>query len=148
MKTLALALLLLGPISAAAPVEDLAAARAEPDPERRSDKFLQVADASFKFARKAAKEGDVAAEKAALENIREAVALAIQSLRESGKNARQNPKHFKIAELELRKLMRGLDDFRYAKSADQRPETDDLGAALREAHDEVLMGIMTKKPKN
>ena len=139
----ALALLALTPLLAL----DLAAVRAEPDLEKRSDKALAAADAAFQAARTAFKNGDAADETARLATVRESVELAIKSLQDSGKDARRSPKYFKKAEIALRKLIRNLEDFRFAKGADERAPFEELIAVVHEAHDKVLTGIMTKKPK-
>ena len=143
MKLAALMLFALASLNAA----DLAAVRAEPDPEKRSEKALQAADTAFQSARKAAKDGETATEAAGLAGVREAVELAMKSLDESGKDARRSPKYFKKAEIALRKLTRDLDDFRFAKGADERKPADELLLVVHEAHDKVLLGIMTKKKK-
>ena len=143
MRTLALALVALAPLFAM----DLATARAEPDLEKRSEKALAAADTAFQTTRSAFKNGDVTAEAAGLATVREAVELAVQSLQDSGKDARRSPKYFKKAEIALRKLTRSLEDFRFAKGADERAPAEGLIALALEAHDKVLTGIMTKKPK-
>ena len=106
---------------------------------------LQAAESAFQSAKKASKEGDIAVEAAGLAGVREAVDLAMKSLEESGKDARRNPKYFKKAEIALRKLTRDLDDFKFAKGADERKPAEELLTAVHEAHDKVLLGIMTKK---
>ncbi len=124
---------------------DLAAALAEPDLEKRSEKATQAASASFAAAKKLFHEGDKPGEAFMLTGVREAVNLAIKSLEDSGKDARRSPKYFKKAEIELRKLLRNLEDLRIATGVDDRKPIEDLIALVREAHDQVLLGIMTKK---
>jgi len=141
MRILLLALLVLSQLAAA----DLATVRTEPDAEKRSEKALQAAEADFQAAKKAARDGETAVETAALTGIHDAVDLAIKSLDETGKNARRNPKYFKKAEITLRKLIRNLEDFRFAKGADERQQVEELLAFVHESHDKVLLGIMTKK---
>ena len=141
MRLLAAVVLAMGTLVAG----DLKSVRAEPDLEKRSEKALQAADEAFQSAKKAYKEGDAPAEAAGLASMREAVELAMKSLEESGKDARRSPKYFKKAEIELRKLIRNLDDFRFAKSAEERKPAEELLVVVHEAHDKVLLGIMTKK---
>jgi hypothetical protein len=146
MKAVMLALLTTALVTAGPTVAlNLAAARAEPDLEKRSDKALQVADAAFQTVRKVLKEGDAAAETAALSVVRESVGVAIESLADSGKDARRSPKYFKRAEIALRKLIRNLEDYRFAKGADERSAAEELIAFVHQAHDQVLTGIMTRK---
>jgi hypothetical protein len=143
MNLLALALLAIAPVFAV----DLTIVRAEPDLEKRSEKALVAAEEAFQATRKAFKEGDTAVETAGLATVREAVELAVNSLENSGKDARRNPKYFKKAEIALRKLIRNLDDYRFAKPADERAPVEAVIAVTHDAHDKVLTGIMTKKPK-
>ena len=141
MLAVAALLLPLGTLAAL----DLTAVRNEPDLEKRSEKALEAADSAFQASKKAARDGEATTEAAGLATVHEAVDLAMKSLDETGKNARRSPKYFKKAEIALRKLIRNLDDFRFAKGADDRKPAEDLIAFVHEAHDKVLLGIMTKK---
>src|ERR1700689_3660891 len=88
---------------------DLAAIKLEPNLERRSERAIENASAAMDSAREAASAGDIAKIKAALEELEDSVDLAYQSLVDSGKSARRNPKFFKKAELKTRELMRRLE---------------------------------------
>ena len=145
MRTLALAVFCCVPWLLPVAAADLAVVRAEPDLEKRSEKATTAASDAFAVAKKAFRDGDKAGETAALAEIHEAVNIAMKSLEDSGKDARRSPKYFKKAEIALRKLLRNLDDLRIAKSVEERKAIEDLIPVVLEAHDKVLLGIMTKK---
>ncbi len=76
---------------------DLASVRQEPNLERRSERALENANSAMDSTRDTSI--DLAKLTAALEEVRDSVALAYQSLVDAGKSARTNPKFFKRAEL-------------------------------------------------
>src|SRR5277367_2846444 len=88
---------------------DLAAIKLEPNLERRSERAIDNASAAMDMARDASSAGELEKAKGALEEVRDSVDLSYQSLVDSGKSARRNPKFFKRAELKTRILMRRLD---------------------------------------
>ena len=99
---------------------DLAAIRTEPNLERRSDLAMDNAFIGDGCGARCVEAGDMAKIKAALEELRDSVDLAYQSLVDSGKSARRNPKFFKKAELKTRELMRRLEGLAQAVDADDR----------------------------
>jgi hypothetical protein len=122
---------------------DLAAIKLEPNLERRSDLALGNASAAMDTARDAA--ADDAKLKAALTEVRESVDLAYQSLVESGKSARRNPKFFKRAELKTRELMRRLEGLAQAVDADDRVFVENVRDRVSKVHDDLIQDIMQKK---
>ncbi len=98
---------------------DLAAVKLEPNLERRSERAIDNASAAMDAARDAASAGDSAKTKIALDEVRDSVDLAYQSLVESGKSARRNPKFFKRAELKTRELMRRLEGLAQAVDSER-----------------------------
>src|SRR5580698_2838041 len=101
---------------------DLAAIKLEPNLERRSERAIDNASAAMDSARDAASAGDAEKTKVALEELRDSVDLAYQSLLDSGKSARRSPKFFKKAELKTRELMRRLEGLAQAVDSDDRTE--------------------------
>src|SRR5579862_4283096 len=99
---------------------DLAAVRTEPNLERRSDLALDNANAACDAARDAYNAGDAAKTETALDEVEASVDLAYQSLQETGKDARRNPKSFKRAELKTRQLLRRLEGLRDSFAAADR----------------------------
>jgi hypothetical protein len=124
---------------------DLAAIKLEPNLERRSDLALQNATAAMDAARDASAAGDIGRVKSSLEEIRESVDLAYQSLVDSGKSARRNPKFFKRAELKTRELMRRLEGLGRAVDSDDRVSVENVRDRVSKIHDNLIEDIMEKK---
>jgi hypothetical protein len=80
-------------------VFDLAGVKTEPNLEKRSELALENANAALDQAREAYTGGDLAKLRMELDEVGDSVDLAYQSLEETGKDARRNPKFFKRAEL-------------------------------------------------
>jgi hypothetical protein len=126
---------------------DIATVMAEANLEKRSEKAMKNAHEALKRATSAHEHGDKDRETAALAEVRESVLLAKTSLDDSGKNARRSPKYFKKAEIELRKLIRLLDNFRFVKGAEDRAPIDQLIQLGNQVHDEWIAAIMGKRPE-
>jgi hypothetical protein len=124
---------------------DLAAIKLEPNLERRSERALENASAAMDTARDASIAGDTAKVKAGVEELRDSVELAYQSLVDSGKSARRNPKFFKSAELKTRQLMRRLEGLAQAVDADDRAFVETARDRVSKVHDDLIQDIMQKK---
>jgi hypothetical protein len=122
---------------------DLAAIKLEPNLERRSELALGNASSAMEVARDAAT--DEAKLKPALQELRDSVDLAYQSLVDSGKSARRNPKFFKKAELKTRELMRRLEGLAQAVDADDRVFVESVRERVSKVHDDLIQDIMQKK---
>jgi hypothetical protein len=144
---LLLPLMLLAAISAASLPTDLAQVKAEPNLEKRSKLALDYAEQALKNARSAYGNGDNTKTTAQIALVREAVELAEQSLKETGKNPRKSPKYFKKAEIETRALLKKIEAFQDEMSVSDRPTLDPLRAKAQQVHDDLLMGIMEGKHK-
>jgi len=124
---------------------DLAAIKMEPNLERRSERAIDNASAAMDSARDAATAGDSEKVKAALEELRDSVDLSYQSLVDSGKSARRNPKFFKKAELKTRELMRRLEGLAQAVDSDDRTAVESVRDRVSKVHDDLIQDIMQKK---
>jgi hypothetical protein len=124
---------------------DLAAIKLEPNLERRSDLAMQNASAAMDAARDASAASDTGKLKSSLEELRESVDLAYQSLVDSGKSARRNPKFFKRAELKTRELMRRLEGLAHAVDSDDRVGVESIRDRVSKIHDNLIEDIMEKK---
>jgi len=124
---------------------DLAAIKLEPNLERRSERAMDNAAAAMDAARDASSGGEQEKARAALEELRESVDLAYQSLVDSGKSARRNPKFFKRAELKTRELMRRLEGLAQAVDSDDRPFVESVRDRVSKVHDDLIQDIMQKK---
>jgi hypothetical protein len=144
---LLLPLMLLGAGPAALLCADLAQVKAEPNLEKRSKLALDYAEQSLKEGRAAYGNGDNAKATALIAQVREAVELAENSLKETGKNPRRSPKYFKKAEIETRALLKRVEAFQDEMNVADRPTLDPLRAKVQQVHDDLLMGIMEGKHK-
>ena len=124
---------------------DLAAIKLEPNLERRSERAMDNAAAAMDAARDASSGGEQEKARAALEELRDSVDLAYQSLVDSGKSARRNPKFFKRAELKTRELMRRLEGLAQAIDSDDRPFVESVRDRVSKVHDDLIQDIMQKK---
>jgi hypothetical protein len=124
---------------------DLAAIKLEPNLERRSERAMDNATAAMDAARDASSAGETEKSKAALQELRDSVDLAYQSLVDSGKSARRNPKFFKRAELKTRELMRRLEGLAQAVDSDDRVFVESVRDQVSKVHDDLIQDIMQKK---
>ncbi|HVO96681.1 MAG TPA: hypothetical protein VMT15_01375 [Bryobacteraceae bacterium] len=124
---------------------DLAAIRQEPNPERRSERATDNAMAAMESAREASTAGNFEKMKMSLNELRESVDLAYESLEGSGKDARKSPKFFKRAELKTRELVRRLEGLAQSVDPDQRVLVESVRDSVSKVHDELIQDIMHKK---
>jgi len=121
---------------------DLAAIEGEPNLEKRAQKSLDYAEKMLKTADKAHEAGDWPKTLESLQEIGKSVQLAFTSLKQTGKNPRRSPKHFKRAEIRTRKLLRNLEDIRLRLGLDERDRIEPIRKDIQEIHDDLLEGIM------
>jgi hypothetical protein len=122
---------------------DLAAIKLEPNLERRSERALENASSAMDLARDAS--SAAIRKTGGSDGVRDSVDLAYQSLVDSGKSARRNPKFFKKAELKTRELMRRLHGLSQAVDADDRAFVDTVHDRVSKVHDDLIQDIMQKK---
>lgn len=143
MRVVLVAFSILILCSAGGVAADLAAAKAEPNLERRSAKALENARLALDAAGAAYRSGDLNKMKAAIEEVNESVELAYTSLKDSGKKPRNN-KWYKQAELQTRELARRLRDFSDRVSVMDRDPVDATAKRVQEIHEGLLLAIMSK----
>ena len=134
-------------LSAGVLFADLNSVKAEPNLEKRSRLALDNAHHALRAARSAYDNGESARLPQLIEEVQHSVELAGDSLKETGKNPRRSPKHFKRAEIDTRDLLRRIDTFRDQMSVVDRPMLDELRVKVQKVHDDLLMGIMEGKRK-
>lgn len=117
---------------------DLAAVKAEPNLEKRSEKALVFAGELLTAMRTELDRNDVEKIKDQLKEFQAAVDVSVDSLEATGKNARKSPKYFKRAELRLRELQRRLETFKRDMSVDDRPVLDDVLAHVAKKIDALV----------
>jgi hypothetical protein len=126
---------------------DLKPALAESNLGKRSKLALDNAAVALKAAREAYGKGDSQAAAAALDEIRQSVDLAYDSLMKTGKNPRNSPRWFKPAEIATRDLSKRLDSFERDMDFADRPLLDQVKARVAQVHEELLLGLMEGKRK-
>lgn len=117
---------------------DLAAVKAEPNLEKRSEKALAYAGEVLTAMRAELDRNDIAKIAEQLKEFGAAIDLSVDSLKATGKNARKSPKHFKRAELRMRELQRRLETFRRDMSLDDRPVLDGVTEHVAKRIDELV----------
>jgi len=126
---------------------DLTSVKSEPNLERRSELALANANASLDSAKQAYESGDPNRTGEALKELEESVDLAYDSLSQTGKDPRGNPKYFKRAEMTLRILLRRLEGVAQVFSITDRERIEAVRMHVSEVHDQLIDGIMSKKKK-
>ena len=127
---------------------DLPAVKAEPVPEKRAQRSLDFAQEKLTEARKQYEANDDAALAFTLKQTSEGVELALLSLQAMGKHPSQNVRHYKPAEMRVRELLRRLTTLRNDASIDQRPAVVECERRLTAVHEQLLDGVMSKKPRS
>jgi hypothetical protein len=126
---------------------DLKPALAESNLGKRSKLALDNAAVALKAAREAYGKGDNEKVAVVVEEIRQSVDLAYDSLMQTGKNPRNSPRWFKPAEISTRDLSKKLDTFQRDMDYADRAMLDKLKARVQQVHDELLLGLMEGKRK-
>ena len=125
---------------------DLKKAMAEANLEKRSRLAIESAEAALKAAREAYESGNLPQSQALMDETLASIELADESLRQTGKNPRKKPKHFKHAEMKTRDLLRNIESLENLMSYTDRPVIKKLKARTRKIHEELLAGIMGQQP--
>ena len=126
---------------------DLTSVKSEPNLEKRSEMALSNANAALDAARNDFDAGNYDRSVTELEEVGDSVDLAYQSLSDTGKDPRKDPKFFKRAELRTRELLRRLEDLAPRFSGSDQRALEKVRARISDVHDNLLNGIMTKKKK-
>ena len=123
---------------------DLAAAKAEPDLEKRSELALVNADHAVDDARTAYSDGKPQATQAALDQLVQLVDLSYESLQQSHKEPRKS-KYYKRAEMQLQALLRRLSGLKDEVGYESRPAVEAVLKKVSEVHDQIIADIMSRK---
>ena len=126
---------------------DFASIQQEPNLERRSQLAMDYANSSLDAARTAYQASDLEKTQAALKEVGDAVDLAFDSLQKTGKEARRDPKFFKLTELATRKILRRIEGMAESMSFQDRPFAEKVRDRVAAIHDDLLQVIMAKKKK-
>jgi hypothetical protein len=126
---------------------DLAGVKSEPNLEKRSELALNYANTALDAARDSYNQGDYDKTKTELEEVQQSVDLAYQSLSDTGKDPRRDPKFFKRAELRTRELLRRLEGLGETVSVADRSMVEKVRDRVSEVHDSLINGVLTKRKK-
>ena len=126
---------------------DLTSIQQEPSLERRSQLAMDYAGAALDAARTAYQVSDLEKTKTSLSEVGDAVDLAYDSLQQTGKEARRDPKFFKRTELSTRQLLRRIQGLAESMSFEDRGFAEKIRDRVAAIHDDLLLGIMSKKKK-
>ncbi len=123
---------------------DLTTARNEPNLEKRSELAMKNADTALTSLRDAAQKGDDAMLKAAMDEVRDSVNMALLSLEQSKANPRRSSS-YKKAEMTTEQLVRRLDSILQTLSIVDQEAIKPLRVHVADAHEQILTEIMKKK---
>lgn len=126
---------------------DLAAVKAEPNPERRANLAIDNANQAIDRAKQHYAKGKFAEAQAAVAEVRESIELCHESLRTAGRDPAKDRKQFKKVELRTNSLIRRLKDYRVETSVEDHPVIDKVITELESINDELLEGLFSRKKK-
>ena len=124
---------------------DLASIQQEPNLERRNQLAMESANSALDAARTAYQANDLDKTRASLDEAGEAVSLAYSSLKQTGKEARRDPKFFKRTELATRQMLRRIEGIAEAMNFEDRSLVNKLRERVTAIHENLLQDIMAKK---
>lgn len=124
---------------------DLSAVKTEPNPEKRSERALDNANLALDAARDDYNAGNIDKSQTELEEVRDSVDLAYESLSGTGKDPHKDPKFFKRAELRTRELMRRLEGLAPGMSGVDHGTLEKVRERISAVHDNLLNGILSKR---
>ena len=123
---------------------DLAAVKAEPDPNKRSERAIDNALVALEDARMAFQAGDTSKVDSAMREIGDSVELGYQALQDSHQKPHRS-KYYKRAELRLRELARKVSGFGDQLPLEQRDAATDAQKIVQTIHDKILVDELEKK---
>jgi len=113
--------------------------KSEPDPVKRAEKALTLADSFFDNARAFYKNDEIQKGDAQLEQMTAALDQCVSSLRSAHKN-----RFYKKAEMHVAHLQRRLQGLMDEIAVTQRGWAEQTQRKLEEIHDKLLEGAMQK----
>ena len=110
--------------------------------EKRCREALKTAGTALRAAREEYQAGNPEGMRANAARVEQSIDLAYRSLAGTGKNPREDPKHFKRAEIQIHDLYRRVEFLQLEMAFDDRAELDKLKTLLRQVQDSLLHGLM------
>lgn len=137
-----LALVIAAPPAAPPSLDDV---RREPDPKRRFERAISLADAQAQAARQIVRDHGLRADlEKALATTGDAAQFALDSLRSTGRRPSKLSRQYKKGEVRTRELERFLNDLALALSVEDRPLAEKAREQVGIVHEEFLLGVMSK----
>ena len=125
---------------------DVAEIRKEPDPLKRFELALALAETQTKAARQLVKDSGSRAElMKMLEESEAAAVLSLESLQATGKRPNRLTRQYKKGELKTMEILRILKDLVVALSIEDRPAAEKVRDRAEVTHEEYLLGAMSGK---
>jgi hypothetical protein len=124
---------------------DLKTAAAEPNLVKRARLALANGETASTRAGDACRSGDYDKCDALLDEVKESVELGKTSLDATGIDAARSPRHFKDAEIRVRKILRLLDAVRSYVHSEDMSHFEAVRARVSEINDQLLSAIMKKQ---
>ena len=124
---------------------DLNSVQQEPNLEKRNQLAIECANSALDTARTSYQANDLDKTRASLDEAGEAVSMAYDSLKQTGKEARRDPKFFKRTELATRQMLRRIEGMAEAMNFEDRSLIDKLREKVAAIHEDLLQDIMGKK---
>jgi len=123
----------------------LAALQQEPNLERRSQLAMESANSALDSARASYQANDLDKTRASLDDVGDAVSLAYDSLKQTGKEARRDPKFFKRTELATRQILRRIEGVAESMNFEDRSLLNKVRERVAAIHEDLIEDIMGKK---
>jgi hypothetical protein len=111
--------------------------------EKRSREALKSAHTALAAAREKYRAGDEEGVRTNALRVEQSIDVAYRSLANTGKNPREEPKHFKRAEIQIHDLCRRVEFLQLEMALDDRGELEKLKNRLRQVQDSLLRSLTT-----
>lgn len=109
--------------------------------EKRSREALKTASTALTAAREEYQAGNSEAMINNARRVEQSIDLAFTSLAQTGKNPREEPKHFKHAEIEIHALYRRVEFLQMEMAFEDRPTLEGLKIRLHQVQDSLLRSL-------
>jgi methyl-accepting chemotaxis protein len=106
---------------------------------------MEYANSALDAARTSYQANELDKTRASLDEVGEAVSLAYSSLKQTGKEARRDPKFFKRTELAIRQMLRRIEGMSESMNFEDRALVEKLRDRVTAIHEDLLQDIMAKK---
>jgi hypothetical protein len=117
----------------------------QPNLEQQARLSLDKADKALADAKAAYAKHDMEVTRSSIQTMLAEVESAEKALADTRKDARRNPKHFKLGEMRTREMLKRIDSLENDMDIDERSFVAEAKVKVQAIHDEWLLGIMGAK---